>query len=510
MSRWFLSLVFSFVACHFYAADVRISGKAEAFRNQKVIIYVTADYISDKLQVVQIVNIDNSGNFLAQFEISETRAVTIAIPPYQGLMYAEPGKSYDIVFSYTPNEQVKRFDKTEVPIEFKNMADDDLNLLIRKFNLDYFRFLNEHYYDFAIGEYKGSDVVKSKLANENKGVDLYKKSGTDSAAVAGVSGFGNVITNFYNEIQLKYGEYYRNLFFSAYVRYSMSEIELVSGKNRKVFYREYFSSQPVLVLNPAYMKCLRLFYRNYLSDKKGDQMNVVTKQLNVDRSGTGIIRGLDVDSTASDPVVRSLAVISGLKELYFDKRFSRLNIEACLREINAQTDNKIIAQIAASVHESMRIGKEGSEPADFMLADFDNGLWKFSEEKGMYTYFFFFAQWSPSSVKEMMLLEKLNEQYKDYIRIVAINMDDDFEVFRKYVREHKNQKFTMLFGNTDILLRDKLMLKAIPYAIMVDPDGKIVSDFTRKPGEGIQADFEKIKQKGPVNPRQGPKTWKNK
>ena len=492
-------------------AQVTISGSAKSYAGKKIVIYTIADYISGLNNVVQTQNIDSQGNFKLQFDLSETRAINIAIPPFQGLMFVEPGKKYEIVFPGDQKKEAIRFDKSEVAIEFVNLPDYDLNLLIRQFNSDYFKFLNEHYYDFAVAEYRGSDVVKGKMASNNDGVDLYKKSTSDTTKVAaGVSNFGSVITNFYNDSQLKYGEHYKQLFFSDYVKYSLAEIELIAGRSKKSFYNEYFMSQPMLLQNPAYMKCFELFYSNYLGTRPKDVQAKITKAIGVERSGIQLISLLTGDSTALGSRVRTAAVIKGLKELYFDKRYSRSAISNCLKELSNEAEDIELRAIAKNSSTVLSLGKEGWNPDDFTLADENNDMWKWSENKGAYTYFIFFASWSASSVKEMMMLEKLHLQYNDYIRIVAINMDEDNELFQKYIIQHKTQKFEFLFGNGDALLRDKLTIKSIPSSLMVNPDGTAMFDYTRKPSEGVQADFEKIKKMVDSNPKQGLKTWRDK
>lgn len=491
-------------------SQVSIVGSAKSFAGKKVVVYSIKDYISGQNTVLQTENIDSNGNFKLEFAIDETRAINIAIPPYQGLMFVEPDKKYEIVFPAGQNDEARRFDKSEVALEFVNLPPNDLNLLIRQFNSDYFKFLNDHYYDFAVEEFRGSEKIKSKMASQNEGVDLYKKSKDTTKVANAVSNFGNVITTFYNDTQLKYGEHYKQVFFAHYVKYSQAEIELIAGKNKKLFYNEYFMSQPILFQNPAYMKCFELFYYNYLNSRGKLKQPEITKAINVERSGKQLITILANDSTALGAHVRSLAVVKGLKELYFDKKYSRSAVVNCLIDLSKNSVELDIREIAKNTLEVLNHGREGWEPDDFMLTDENNDLWKWSENKGAPTYFVFFATWSASSVKELLMLEKLQDQYKDYVRIVAVNMDDDHELFLKYIKEHKTQKFEFLFGNSDVLLRDKLNIKSIPSALMVNVEGAAMFDFTRKPSEGIQTDFEKIKTLAATNPTQGPKTWKNK
>ncbi|MFN9973066.1 MAG: hypothetical protein ACK58T_24585, partial [Phycisphaerae bacterium] len=83
----------------------------------------------------------------------------------------------------------------------------------------------------------------------------------------------------------------------------------------------------------------------------------------------------------------------------------------------------------------------------------------------------------------------------------------DYAAFRSYLESHRSQRFTFLFGGNDPLLRQKFGLRAIPHAVLTDPDGRLVADYTRRPGEGIQMEFDKIMKRASQNPGSG--TWKD-
>lgn len=83
-------------------------------------------------------------------------------------------------------------------------------------------------------------------------------------------------------------------------------------------------------------------------------------------------------------------------------------------------------------------------------------------------------------------------------------MDQDYSKFKAYLANHRNQKFTFLSGKGDALLGQKLNIRSVPYAVMLDPNHKVMSDYTKRPSEGITTVWDKLQEQS----KKGGKTWK--
>jgi cytochrome oxidase Cu insertion factor (SCO1/SenC/PrrC family) len=507
MRKIILFLSFVCVAFQFSAQVFTIKGTAKSYAGSKIVLFTTSDFVSGERKALAIAQIDDAGNFSISETIEQTMAMDMAINNVECKLYVEPGHHYQIDIPSFEDAQLRRFDKTPVDITFQNLPEDDLNNILASFNTDFYTFLNDHYYDFAVGDFQSSDVVRSKLGSHGKKTDIIPTTAKDSITV--VSNFGNLVTEFFNTMNFKYGPYYKNLFFKDYAQYALAEIELVAGKSRKLFYREYFHQKPILFQNPSYMRTFDIFYNKFLINHAADKQKAIDKTINLEESIFNLLEYLKSDSLALDEKVRTLAVLENLKDSYYTKIFSSNAILRSVIKFSEKSTDIPFKNITDNLVKSFTKNKEFWTSEDFTLIDLQNEKWTLNDHLGWPIYIFFFTSWSPNSQKELLMLQKLNETYGKDIQIVAISMDNTAEIYLKYIESHRDQKFTFLYGPTDPLLREKFNLRAVPYAIMLDAEGKVMYNYTKRPSEGVQADFEKIKQQAKQS-GQGGKSWNKK
>ena len=267
-------LTFSFILITLLASakEVVIEGMAPECDGKSISVFIISDYISEKRELLQTVEISAKGEFRLNVDIAETRVIILSINRVEGLIYAEPGQIYHVSFPSVKTAEVKKFDRTQVEISFENAPAADLNVLIRNFNADFISFINSHYYDFAISEYSGSGSYLKAIGAKIQESDLYKTTGkVDSSKHTSANVFSQVLDDFSNEIEKKYSPYSDNVFFDDYITYSLAELELMAGKKRMSFYCDYFMSKSLLLQNPAYMRCFDIFYNNFLTNQSREK-----------------------------------------------------------------------------------------------------------------------------------------------------------------------------------------------------------------------------------------------
>ncbi|MFN0032535.1 MAG: TlpA family protein disulfide reductase [Flavobacteriales bacterium] len=470
-----------------------------------VAAFVVNDYISGKRELVAETRIADNGTFKLAFDITQTSEVQIVVLHMQGSMYAKPGNTYDILLPGEAQSDFKRLDKTEMQINFGLLPDDDLNNIIRSFNTDYYAFVNEHYYDFATGEAKNAPEFVSK-----KEVDMIGHSAkSDSLKLRSLSNFSELVTAYMDSTHQKYDRYQANDFFKQYMRYSLAEIELAAGLNRKLFYREYFMSQSVLLNNPAYMRVFKTFYHDVFTSQTKERNSQIVKYVNAQHDAAMLVELFATDSTMLSESIRKMVVIRGLKEVYYHKEFLRSAVEKTLRKMAESEAESDAGKVAANTLYSLQKNKEGWEQEDFVLLDTQNEKWQLAEHSGIPVYILFFADWSAPSLKEMLMLEKLADNYATDVLLVAINMDADYNMLKKYMYDHPNSKLTLLYGYDNIKLKENFDLKSVPHAVMLSPEQKVMQGYTQLPSQGIQLQFAKLKEQASKG-GQGPKTWEKK
>lgn len=490
------------------AQQVKMSGVASDFARKQVVVFREADPFSSVREVLAIGDIDDQGKFSVSLEIEETQKILISISRLEGVLYVEPKHNYDIIFPPKGSTNAKRFDRSEITLDLSNLSEGDLNLLIRKFNSDYIQFINNHYYDFVSEEFRGADVYRSSLGEKRYKSDIYKlPESQDSMGV--VTSFPKIAQQFITSMEERYKIYFDNLYFRNYVRYSLAEIKLLAGLERKRFYREYIENKPILYQNPTFIKTFQLFYKDAFGQENNAKIDSLSKIINAHQSAEGLSSYFSKDSIFLDSNIRALAMLYNLKGAYYEKRFSKDAVLKTLKSVENSNFTSIQKQIARNtIHQLTRYNK-GSKVEEFTIADAREERWKLSENMGIPMYLYFFASWNTTSMKELQLLEKLNSNYKKDVKIFAVCMDDDYSAFLKYSKENRSQQSLLLYGTGDPLITEKLNVRAIPSAVFIDGEGKLLSSYTRTPSEGIEEDFKRLKAQN-SKPQSGQKTWRDK
>jgi thiol-disulfide isomerase/thioredoxin len=490
-------------------SQVNLSGTLKNHADKTLHVYANLDEFSQQRELLGTAHLDDAGKFKLTLNETKTRRVFLVIGNLEAVFYPEPNRNYTLEYFPSATEaDFVRFDRTAVDVRFHDLPADDINVLIPAFNKDLYAFLDEHFYDFALDKYTGSDAVKKKNFT---GKETDMTPGSDSAkvsvqAVRDSVKFVDLVAQFEKTTEPKYQS--SNPFFKNYMLYSFAELEMMAGRNKKALYQDYFMSKPVELNHPAYMKFFNAYYDHFLENNRLSLQQDIMRTVNAERNPSALFQLMKKDSLFLSEFLGQLAIIKGLKDLYSNRNYSKASIVVTLENMNKMPGMDLYKSVNERLLKQFTRCKEGWQLENFTALDLKQDKWIWEEQTPMYTYFFFYAEWSSACKKEMMMMQKWQEMYGKDIRFVAINMDDDIYKMRKYAQDNRDQDFVYIFGGTDPLLREKFDLRNVPFAVLVDPQGKYIYDYTRKPSEGLNLDLDKIVKllRTPTNA----KTWQGK
>jgi thiol-disulfide isomerase/thioredoxin len=507
LNRLLICISFLIVA-NVHASVVRVLGTAPGYEGRKVAVIAMADEISGRRNLLTSADVRDDASFELEFDVEETQRVYIHIQRIEAALYVQPGNTYRCMFPQVSRNDYKRFDRTEVELEFVDLPASDLNQAIRKFNLDYSNFISEHFYDFASQEYRGSAQYLSALGDRKSKVDLFaKRNSTDSVKYSSTTQFKGWVKQFDDSVSLANMNKPTDDFFRTYITFATAELYLLSGMNRVDFYENYLMSISLPMRNPAFISCFKLFYQNMLTGRKSELQSKIMKAINVDRSFATLSENFAADSTLLSKKLRDLACLNGLREVYNNKSFDRGSIDLLLRKINSE--DSTVNTIAQNVLYQFKRCAPGEAMPSLVLTNEIQEKWAVADYNGVPLYLYFFATWSPASLKDLLVIERWQEKFAGRLEFVAVSMDDDYRDFRKYLEDHPKQALTFVYGNADPFIQEKINLRAIPYQLLISDDGKVLSDFAPAPSDPT---FESLMNRVALKEdgqRQRPKTWKD-
>ncbi len=484
-----------------------VRGTAKGYEDKILAVVGLEDELSGKRSVLGQCEIDNQGNFEIQFSPVFTRRVYLHIQRIEAPIYVQPGSSFEVVFPLPDKADFRRFDNTEVELEFVNTATSELNQEIRKFNLDFTRFISEHFYDFAADEYRGSKEYLKYLGEKKQKVDLYNQSGAiDSIPFESTKNFERFVLLFDDSVSLHNSSTQVDSFLQTYKRYSIAELYLLSGMNRKQFYETYFMSITPPIHNPAFVGCFKLFTHNILIGKKAATQTAIIRSVNIDRDLEMLSNALAPETEIVSDRLRKLACLNGLKEVYSNKSFDRSSINLLLSKV--RSDDSLIVKTARAVSGQLEHCRAGSKIEPVVFTDEGQEKWTLDDSDGMPLYMLFFSTWSPTSLKEIQVLDRWQTKFKGRIQFVAVCMDDDYSNYRKFLEGNLKLPLKLLFGNAEPFVHEKFNVKSIPHAVLLDPEQRVAADVCPLPSEPSFESFMIRMSPAPAK-KQGMKTWKD-
>ncbi len=482
-----------------------VRGEAPGFEGRLVAVVGVQDEFSGKRVFLGQSEIDDSGFFEVKFEITNTQRIYVHIQRMEAPLFVQPGKSYRVVFPKREQADFLRFDNTEVSLQLIEFPSDDINLVIRKFNADYAVFLRDHFYDFAIDEYRGAPEYLQYKRNKIDNIDLYPHQvASDSLSQNLEKGFSKWVVSFEDSVLSSVQPSSDFEFASAYKMYACAELHLLSGMGQDVFYKRYFESETIHQLNPAFANCFRLFVRNCLVGQPSEIQSAIVKAIHVDRDLNSLSESISASYSLSSKRMKWLASIVSLKDVYHKRIFDVTSIELLLAKV--ATGDVLIDSIASASLYQMERCSEGWQMQDFVFSNENQERWKLVDAEGTPIYFLFFATWSPSSLIEVQVLNRWQEKFKGRVHMIAVCMDDDYKNYRRFLEDNLKLPLTVLFGNAEPFIHEKFNIKSIPHSTLLNAQGKILIDHCPQPSDHL---FEATMMRFVETERtQSPRTWK--
>ncbi|TPV35366.1 AhpC/TSA family protein [Paucihalobacter ruber] len=135
------------------------------------------------------------------------------------------------------------------------------------------------------------------------------------------------------------------------------------------------------------------------------------------------------------------------------------------------------------LYEEKQLLAPGQPAPAFTLEDVDGNLVSLNDFKGKYVYIDFWQTLCPRSARELPYLLNLHSDYQDdNIEFVSISVNEDENVWRDYVKEHKNMGTSLRVTQSwDSKTYTDYQANGLPAFILIDTEGNIIDPKAAKP-----------------------------
>ena len=426
-------------------------------------LYTLHDIVSEEKIKLGTVRFSADGSFILDVEITETTLCMADFDGYHGMIYIEPGKSYQIVFppKQTLTESQKRnpFAKPE-PVWFGilNPVKDELNVKIQQFEQEYAKLENRYFDQIFANQSKSLvDTVNLKLDKE----------------------FPKTSSSFFES---------HKLFRKANLEFALNQ-----GKSAE-FMETYFSHSKPKSNLAAYSVIFNQVFMNYFSMLSNAPNSTEIRN----RINSAYLTKLDdyfQKQLHFNKELSHLVLIKSMNDAFYSKQFSKALILKLLDQVKSPEWSAYEQKTAQLIHSKLTYLTSGTNPPSIILKNLNGQKVNFSDYPNTYIYLHFTDPKNSICRQHLDALKAISARYKE--KLVIINVIPESKGF-------KNESgwpgiFTTTEGNAEVSYK----VKTYPNSFLIGKDGKLllspapnpIDGLDRQLGQLLKSDYFKEMQK---------------
>lgn len=439
--------------------STHIEGTADFAKNTLIEFQIYTDYITGNKQTIASAILDSNGRFNVELKIAYTQPVQIYIHNAVAEFFVESGKNYQFRLLMDKN-YAQLLDPASynryIQIVPLKMDTSDINYKINRLEQVVSVFVREH--ERLLLETKDSyqyDSLKNRL---------FIRLSIDTA---------------------------REDFYNIYATYLWATIDMMMyDKDMNMFYDHYFNREIIEYTHPMFMMMFNNFYENYIHKSPYIAPGKIWEIINRNPEYLPLFNELGKDRNLINERIREMVILKMLGELYEEEDYSKDNIIYLIEGIQYYSKFPEHQEMAKQL--IIKLKKENRQKTlSDMIAKTKNGnMSDFVSKKGKYVYVQFYNVNCEECIRDMMIMKKLYQIYKDSIDFISVSLDNDMGTFIKFTETYSdfNWDFWNFNGNYHFLRM--LEVNALPRSILLNRDGAIELYEAPDPSRNLQGFLE--------------------
>lgn len=421
-----------------FSQNVIIKGKIKSEPKTASLIRLMTynDMLTGERTTVSETKSDELGNFVIEADIDKITPAQIAVDIEYVDIILKPSSQYEVEITLPQQDDNASYFERQPPVmKMLHSTDDGL------------------YYQYHQAENVIDDFVLEHFNN------LYRRrqrSLLDSLDALIDKELGTVKYDFVKD----------------HVKYRRANIQMVvDGDDAKNVKNQYFNSQKILYLQPAYMSLFNEIFSDYLVSRQFDHSELQHALRQGYDNLMAYLKSKDA-FLSENKELSEIIVAWNLKRMFYESPDDRRYILNCLQSVGQNTkvnDNKKVADDIVRQIERLSFNTDAPQ---FSLKNADGDIVNLSDYKDNMVLLQFVNKVSPMTDYQFQELNSISQYWPDMIKIVTIATDESFDDFKKMIEEN-SYKWDLLKLGDDILLLEKYQIKTFPDYIIVMPRNKI-------------------------------------
>lgn len=460
MLKWIFLSVSLFIGLGLFS-QVTLQFNQKSYAGDTLKIFTRSDYISGKDVLLATATVQPDGSFSCSFTLEKTALIRIPLYFFEGLLYAEPGKSYMLRLPRkTPlstTQEVSPFFKPMPFYLYVNNADK--------------KELNAQIYEF--------DSIYDSYISTNAAVLLFE-------------GYRSKMDTFITTMDKQFFPS-KNEYFDVYYRSKMALLRYMSVK-RDVNYivNSYLNNLPVSPENDAYMELFVSIFRDYFQyyslQKTGERLYDDIARA---KSPAAIRETLKMNPVMSNDTIVELVMLKGIHDAFFpeenhaQKAFPCKQLYLTLDSVRGQNKYAFVKEMSENLIAKAEIKYNPIAYNKLELKDRNNTPVLLSTLKGNYVYMAFYDPRNYTCQKDLKLFVKKAVKYAKEIQFVIVVVNSSEQEFQTFLKKHEIS-VPVFYAQAESPVYNKFGLKAYPHYMVFDPYGIAVIQAAPAPGENFE------------------------
>ena len=420
--------------------QMQVKGIAPEYSNSKITLSSISDFISNKENQLASDTINEKGYFnltvsaanIKNAGLQSIQKYILRVNNSYAYLYLENRKYYNIEF---PLPEYIASSNSEVELTFFDIDSTDINYKILGFQAWMDTYLSEIY---------------------------YSKEADHAAFIKNIQRFKQETTKVYSQDSSTY--------LLNFIKYSIAQtidnIPFLGAPSLTDKYNFYFSSNPILYQNDAYIDYLKGFYKRYLYQLEGNNANefynaVASSDLPFADS---ILRR---NSFLKNTELRELVLLNILREEYYSNYLPKSGTLQILLQLQRQSDFTNIRNIASALYIQFNGLSIGSKFPDIIL-DQSKLNEKLSALKGKYIYVHCYNPSNKDCISELKSLKKLQEKYGKDISFITLYSKSETTYTATEQRNLDVINWPKYGFDVNNEIWEQLQVNTFPYYLLID------------------------------------------
>ena len=452
-------LCLALILCTLYAnaAETKLFGTAKDYAGKKLSLLTYTDRIINDTRSLAETEVDSAGNFAFRININDVTEAFIPMDVCNGFIYLQPGKSYEVVLpAYRERNLPMKLDPFFTPADYLLQAKE-----FKKGEFNYQMMEFEDAFDFY--------TVK----HMTYGAPI-------DSVQASISDLRRIFIDLDDDFQFQYKEYRFLLLLS------------LAPKVKQDSLIAQFNKVGADVHNPAFWDLFNSLFDDFVRRRRDEEeISALFDKIIETENVKMYFALLSNQYGLTDSNLKELVGIKILYDLSNNDIYDKSKIVGMMRKLGGGILSDSNRELLAHVIIKSSINMVGSPAPDLEGTDTKEKLHKLSEYKGKYLYINFCNSRIDQTHKDLTVLSRFKDQYKDRMEIINVFLFDDNNRIKSLESNFRN-KMIFLNANEPDLVKKAFGLKNVPSFMLIDKDFNFLLSKGAEPSDELRMLMEQI------------------